>query len=719
MTNHHHSRLALAGLLACLVTIGFSGCSVFSTIGGWISGGYGDTVAYFNAYYNAKRLFDEAEAEILGNALSARSQGQAVPQSGQIPPTARQKLNQVIDKCSNILSFYPKSGVVDDALVLIGKSYYYEGEYARAERKFSELLAQFPSGTLVLQGQLWYLKTLEKLDNFDDAMSAGTSLANDAKKADEPNIAAEADTILASLLTSHDRPKQAIEQYSNAVAVSDDGAMRAAAQSRIGDLYFSLQDYEKAAAAYLKVPEFSPDSYVLYYSQMQAALAYRIRKGYESTIALLQNMSRDYRLRDYLGTIRLELANTLAETGRTTEAADEYAYLDTTYVRTEVGARAALELGKLLEMELGDFESARVAFSHTAMNTTSPSVQEAQRRMGALNHYFQLHGQFAKADSVLHALDIDSLWLTKVSIGSMPLKDLPALHRDTLRTSAEKQTIAALRDSTRRSELADSAGTVQDTSIFVIRKPNKDSLIVVLASYAYGLGDVFYSELEIPDSAFFWYNQALKLHIDSTKAPGALIVLAQIAGADSAKKYGSEKPIYERLLKEFPKSSYTEQARIALGFPPTRVEADPAEQVYAKAESLIDAAQYQLALETLRRIVDRYPRSPLAAKSKYTMGWLYENRLSNPDSALSQYKQVVERYGSTAYAKAAQHRIPQAPPPGTAPSDSLEKRPTGPLNQRLQNLKLNKGDVDSLESRRGATADSTAAKQGSKKPIIE
>jgi hypothetical protein len=101
------------------------------------------------------------------------------------------------------------------------------------------------------------------------------------------------------------------------------------------------------------------------------------------------------------------------------------------------------------------------------------------------------------------------------------------------------------------------------------------------------------------------------------------------------------------------------------------------------------------------------------------MGWLYENCLSKPDSALSQYKQVVELYGTTAYANAALRRIPQSLGPPAAPSDSLEKRPTGPLNQQLQNLRLNKGDVDSLEFRRRATPDSTAAKQGRKRVIIE
>jgi TolA-binding protein len=704
MTNQHHSSLGLAGIFVCVLSTALSGCSVFSTIGGWISEGYGDTVAYFNAYYNAKRLFDEAETEILTSAQVARSKGQLISETAPIPATAKQKLNQVIDKCSNILSFYPKSAVVDDALFLIGKSYYYMGEYARGERKFSELLAQFPSGPLLLEGQLWLLKTLEKLNSFDQAMTAGASLAEDAKKAGEPNIAAEADTILASLLVSHDQIEQAIDQYANAVTVSSDGVLKAAAQTRIGDLCVSLQDYDKAIRAYLKVREFSPDSYLLYYSQMQAARSYRDRKNYDSAAVVLQGMMDDYRLQDYLGLIRLEDANTLAETGRFAQAADEYRFLDTTFARTNIGAKAALALGGLLEKEQGDFQAARLAFSHAAANTTSPSFLEAQRRLGALDHYFQFHERYEKTDSVLHILDIDSLWLVKEAPPTRPVLDSLELRRDTLRSAAVKEAVAALIDSTRRSAPADST-EAPDTSRFVLRKPSKDSLLVVLASDSYGLGEVFYSELEIPDSAFFWYSQALQLHVDSTKAPGALFALGQIADADSARKYGSGKPMYERILKEFPKSSYAEQAKIALGYAPTPVQVDPAVKVFFQAQSLIDSARYGPALDTLKMIVNRYPKSPVAAKSAYTMGWLYEHRLSSPDSALLQYKEVVEEYGSTVYGNAARRRIP----PEAPPADSSGQRPSTAPDERLKNMKPEKGSLDSLEVRRKAAADSTAA----------
>jgi hypothetical protein len=80
--------------------------------------------------------------------------------------------------------------------------------------------------------------------------------------------------------------------------------------------------------------------------------------------------------------------------------------------------------------------------------------------------------------------------------------------------------------------------------------------------------------------------------------------------------------------------------------------------MFAVAESLMYAGKYQPALDSLGRIVKDYRESPLAPKSRYTMAWIYENNLANPDSALSQYKVLVAKHAGTKYGEAAQRRIP-------------------------------------------------------------
>ena len=708
MVNVRSIRVKLF-VLVLLVSLSLSGCSVFDTLGGWISQGYDNTVSYFNAYYNAKTLFDDAEAEVLAARSAMKSkpatpfmspatypgtttvpgssgfeearmnrtgsaaqafQTQQMPQTPQTSQTyqspvpqqtssgAKQKFAAVIDKCSNILSFYPKSSVVDDALFLIGKSYFYEDEFVKAERKFTELIVQDPKGPLVLDAQLWLLKTLYRLARLDDATRVGNELVDAATKAEKNQLAGEALEILGDVCVGQKNPEGAVAFYTRSVEVADNGPIRATAQSKVGDFYSSSEKYDKAAQAYLDVSKYSPDSYGLYSSQLQAAMAYRRIGQYETAIDVLRKLEADYRFIDFWSTIRFELASTFAANQRLDEAIDLYRLVDTTYARTEQGARAAYELGKILQLQMGNYADAKVAFNQASVGGSPDLTKDAQRRATALDRYFGLSSQFVKLDSMYFIIDIDSLWMKPDSSSLTPKKDTLIVQRDSLRDHPLKDVQAPTADSTamKQAKKIDEGRPGEIT--MVLMKPKKDSLVRSLGNLSYQLGELFYTDLDVPDSSFFWTNQGLKLGLDSVKNARALFILAELARANPQKKYGDEKDLYRQLITKYPKSSFAEEARIALGYPPTLKKEDPAAAVFAVAESLMVAGKYQPAVDTLGRVVKDFPDSPFAPKSRYTMAWIYENNLANPDSALSQFKALVARHPTTKYGEAAQRRIP-------------------------------------------------------------
>lgn len=695
-------RSIRATILASVLFLSLSqsGCSVFSSIGGWFSQGYDDTIAYFNAYYNAKRLFDEAEAEVLAARSSLRAKPTGANLQSAAGSAAKQKFTVVIDKCSNVLSFYPKSNIVEDALFLIGKSYFYQEEFLKAERKFTELLAKSPNGSLALESQLWLLKTLQRLNRFDDAFRVGQDLAATAVGAGREQIAGEALMILGDVAVSQMNTDGAVEQYTKSVATYDDGAMQAAAQLKIGDLYFSIPDYEKAAPAYFDVQKYSPDDYTLYYTQIQAAIAYRHSKGYDQSLAILRKLESDYRFLDYQGTIRFEIGNTFAQSGKLEEAIDMYRLVDTTNSKTEAGARAAFELGILYQYQIGSYVDARGAYAHATVGGAQELTLDATKKVTAFDSYFRLQQQFLKLDSIFYILDIDSLWLKKDSSASLVKKDSsaslvkkdsPALPvkedssaslvkkdsilvmKDTTYLRTRLDTLKSLRDTVQISKARDTTSTRVSASSLLIQKPKKDTLVATLGRLAYLLGELFYTDLDVPDSTFFWLNRSLKLGLDSVKTPRALYVLSEVARSSSDRRYGEEEDLYWIIADKYPKSVYAEEARIALGYRPTLTKEDPAAPVYAVAESLMYAGQYQKALDSLGRIVRDFADSPLVPKSRYTMGWIYENHLANPDSALSQYKTLAQKYMTTKYGLAAQRRIPPADSLVQPAADSVKK----------------------------------------------
>ncbi len=795
MVNVRSIRAILFSLIL-LLSLSQSGCSVFSTLGGWISQGYDNTVSYFNAYYNAKTLFDDAEAEVLA-AQSAMKSKPATPvaqstayagaptfpgvqgnldgpagsslrgfQAAQAPPIyqppvpqqtssgTKQKFNAVIDKCSNILSFYPKSSVVDDALFLIGKSYFYEDDFVRAERKFTELIVQDPSGPYVLSAQLWLLKTLQRLIRYDDANRVGSELVDAATKAEKSEIAGEALEIMGDIAVSQKKSEGAIELYTKAVNVLDNGPLRATAQAKIGDIYFSAEDYGKADSAYGEVTKYSPDPYGLYSSQLQAAIAYRRVGQYDAAIEVLRKLESDYRFMDFWGTIRSELAATFAANHKFDEAVDLYRLVDTTYARTEQGARAAFELGKLLQFRMGDYVSAKIAYTHAGVGGPQNLTQEAQRRAAALEKYSRLSDQFMKIDSMYFIIDIDSLWM-RVDSSALTAKKIKV---DSSASLVRRDTLDALGDLSGRRRDNNATLPVADTAALrkaqvvteanlgqlpmILVKPRKDTLVASLGNLSFQLGELFYTDLDVPDSAFMWLNQAMKLGLDSIKSARALYVLSEVARANPEKKFGDEKDLYRQIVAKYPKSSYAEEARIGLGFPPTPRKVDPAEGVFTVAESLMVAGRYQPAIDSLRRLAKDYPDSPLAPKSRYMIAWIYENNLANPDSALSHYKLVVQKHPGTKYGDAALRRIPPVVadttkkavigPTKKSAADTAAKIPVlGPRmpdadtaiklplkNPLRPDSLLKKGEFDDRVLRRGALTDSAAVRK-TKKEVIE
>ena len=111
--------------------------------------------AYFNTFYNAQKYYEDGIRPLKNGGNVNKS-----------------LLDKSIEKSSKILQFHPKSEYVDDALLLIGKSYMYIGEYTKAIRKFTELMDYFPDSkfsdealyfmgkTYLLQGESEIAKTI-------------------------------------------------------------------------------------------------------------------------------------------------------------------------------------------------------------------------------------------------------------------------------------------------------------------------------------------------------------------------------------------------------------------------------------------------------------------------------------------------------------------------------------------------------------------------------
>ena len=346
----HLVKLCLAGFFLVMAFF-LNGCSIFSPIGNAISQGYENMISYFNAYYNARNLFKDAEDEVKTAELLARGKEVSAGQTKQIPETAKQKFGQVIDKCSNILAYHPTSNLVDNALLLIGKSFFYQMEYLKAERKFAELLAQFPNSSLALETQIWYARTEEKLGKLSDGVRLSDAIVLAAQEKHDNEIETQAHQLLGVLYRRMNQTDKSIAEYEKAFSVSNDDAIKGEVQVSLGDIYYADEQYKKAAETYLRTEDYTSDIYLKYYSKLQAAKAYGEIGELEKELILLDEMVGDFRNRQYLATIRYERANNYIASGRQDDAINEYIIVDTSYAHTEYAIRSAYKLGMIFEKD--------------------------------------------------------------------------------------------------------------------------------------------------------------------------------------------------------------------------------------------------------------------------------------------------------------------------------------------------------------------------------
>lgn len=84
--------------------------------------------AYFNTFYNAQNYYREGKKLVLNDTLTVDSEF----------------FDKTIEKTTAVIVKYPNSRYVDDALFMMGASYYYKGDYSRALEKFDFLSLNYP-----------------------------------------------------------------------------------------------------------------------------------------------------------------------------------------------------------------------------------------------------------------------------------------------------------------------------------------------------------------------------------------------------------------------------------------------------------------------------------------------------------------------------------------------------------------------------------------------
>ena len=295
------------GLLVGLVVLA-AGCGRGSFVGRQ----YDDFTAYYNTFHNAQQAFEKG-LESVTQSESEIDRGQYIslfpnPQAG----SDGSSFEKAIQKSADLLRSHPNSKWVDDALMLIGRSRYYQQNYSGAVQKFREVVAL--EGEREGEARFRLARTLVAAEQYAEAREA--LQVGLEQEGDFGTWSARMRLVQGQLFVRQENWEEAEQALSRGLEGSLPDVAGARGAFLLGQVRETLGDLDGARAAYRQVLDYDP-TYQLAFAARLAALEMQGRDGDPArALDRLESLERDDNTPEMRGEIARVRARLYREQGR-------------------------------------------------------------------------------------------------------------------------------------------------------------------------------------------------------------------------------------------------------------------------------------------------------------------------------------------------------------------------------------------------------------------
>ncbi len=550
--------------------------------------------AYFNTFYNTKKAFEDGVRRIEDKT------------ENDITVTDLQSFDICLRKGSKLLEVYPGSKYVDDTLFLMGRSFYYKKDYVEAIRKFEELKKVFPDSEFNQEAALWWGKSYVRLADYAYAEQKFNELLAmpDLKKKYKNEALFE----IAGMSYRQANYREAVDSYQELTGMIDDDEVLAKVWLQIGFSHYYLNDCEKAAESFLEVSRYKPTDNDNYQALIFAGKSYKLNGQFDLAREIFNKLLRDGKYAEYFPEIRLELTDCLTLEGKVEEAIEEFEDIAEFYPRTAASTRAFGEIG-LIYYDMRDYRLASALFDSSLKGVRDSVTTDRIRPLA----------EYLKALQTYHASIDTSLESLEEQGGKDEKAETPA-GQDSVKKEESEENYAEREREYREMLFEDS-----------------------YARHFYLAGELFKYKIGIPDSARKYFEYIVDNFPKSSYAPRSLLMLGELY--EQAEDDENKRKSLERLISQYPDNEYVNLARSRLDMMPVITLHDSLKTVFLKAESLFfDASQYEEAVDLYASICNNHPLSEFAPKSRYILGWYYENAVFDYKRALEEYEILLDDY---------------------------------------------------------------------------
>ncbi len=359
-------RLATVWFVAALLPFAAGGC------------------VYFNTFYHAKKFFNEGEKtrKSTGDRTAGISAG-------------KNSYEKAIEKASKIVQKHPKSKYHDDALFLIGTSYFYINNYTKSEAAFRELLATHPKSNLVEESRLYLARCRVELGDDPAAFRAFTELAETAHK---PAWRAEAIFQRGGYFLKNTFYDSAAIEYDRILNEYKDSERTLDARLRAAETRRHLGQYDSAIALYAPLID---DNIVLTRFQARAGTGEALYESDrpDSGNTIFRAMADDEKYADSIGTIRLLLARGLKAIGDDKGAWRQYEQITALLEKTLWSSEAYFRMAEIRQYRDKDLVDARDLYEKCRLESPNgPLSQQALTRSANITKLEQFRKELGRGE---------------------------------------------------------------------------------------------------------------------------------------------------------------------------------------------------------------------------------------------------------------------------------------------------------------------------------
>jgi tetratricopeptide (TPR) repeat protein len=246
--------------------------------------------AHYNTFYNARTNFKTGAGKIKQQPVQFYPDTLILPH--RIPPLAgKQDFKQADQDALQLLRRFPDSKWAYAALLLLGKSYYYQHEFFKAQQKFEGILDLSGQTALKQQAALRKGRILLNTHSYRSGVQFLSKRLNISKGKWQPSQKAKVHILMAENLAMLGNWDKAAALLTRALPNVHDQALAGEGYFLLGQVWQKSGHFRKAFEAYHQVKKMRPGYVYHYWAGLKKAETARLAGRLQQAIAICSAMA--------------------------------------------------------------------------------------------------------------------------------------------------------------------------------------------------------------------------------------------------------------------------------------------------------------------------------------------------------------------------------------------------------------------------------------------